>query len=149
MILNRSSDTFDSPRKVKTWDKLRQLIEELGTMKLKPAVQEEMVRSVQELNVYQGSDAKLISLARKKINGILRLLEKEMNVVPKNEYRLRWLALGMSVFGVPMGVVFGLILENMAFLGIGLPIGLTLGIAIGNSMDHRAAQEGRQLNFER
>lgn len=118
-------------------------------MELKPAVQEEMVRSVQELNVFQGSDAKLISLARKKMNGILRVLEKEMNVVPKNEYRLRWLALGMSVFGVPMGVVFGLILENMAFLGIGLPIGLTLGIAIGNSMDQRAAQEGRQLKFER
>ena len=80
MILNRGSETFDSPRKVKTWDKLRQLIEELGTMELKPAVQEEMVRSVQELNVFQGSDAKLISLARKKMNGILRVLEKEMNL---------------------------------------------------------------------
>lgn len=148
MILNRNSESFDSPRKIKTWEKLRNLITELGTMELHPDVQEELVRSVQELNNYQGSDSRLIALARKKMNGILQLLEKKMNVVAKNQYRLRWLALGMTLFGIPLGVALGLSLSNMAFVGIGLPIGLSVGVAIGTTMDQKAEKEGRQLNFE-
>jgi hypothetical protein len=33
----------------------------------------------------------------------------------------------------------------MGFLGIGLPLGMVIGIAVGNSMDQKAAKEGRQL----
>lgn len=147
MVLNRSSESFDSPRKAKAWDKLRSLLEELGTMELKPEVQEVIVRSVQELNAYEGSDARLITLARKLSNRILWSLEKQMNIVAANHHRTRWLALGMSVFGIPMGAAFGLSLGNMAFLGIGIPVGMAVGIAIGSSMDTKAKEEGRQLNY--
>ncbi len=148
MILNRGSESFDSPRKTKLWEKLRNLLSELGGMELNTAVQEEIVRSVQELNTFQGNDAKLISLARKKINRILQVLEKEMNVVAKNHHRTRWLVLGMTTFGVPMGIAIGLSLQNMAFLGIGISVGFAFGIAIGSYLDQKAAREGRQLFYE-
>lgn len=147
MILKRSSESFDSPRKIKAWGKLRSLLEELGTMDLKPKVQEEIVRSVQELNAFEGSDAKLISMARRKSNRILHSLEKEMNVVAANQFRTRWMALGMSIFGVPMGLAFAMALGSMAFLGIGLPIGMAVGIGLGSAMDEKARKEGRQLNY--
>ncbi|MBT8222071.1 MAG: hypothetical protein KJN96_02760 [Eudoraea sp.] len=58
------------------------------------------------------------------------------------------MALGMAVFGVPMGVAFGAALDNMAFLGIGIPIGMAIGIAIGTAMDEQAKKEGRQLDID-
>lgn len=54
----------------------------------------------------------------------------------------------MAAFGIPFGVVFGISLGNMAFLGIGIPIGMVVGIAIGTAMDKRAFDEGRQLDLE-
>jgi hypothetical protein len=79
---------------------------------------------------------------------ILRLIEKELKLVPKNHYRNIWLALGIAAFGVPLGVVFGLSLGNMAFMGIGMPIGIPIGLAIGSGLDKKAAEEGRQLDVE-
>jgi hypothetical protein len=34
------------------------------------------------------------------------------------------MVLGMSAFGIPMGVAFGLSMGNIGLLGIGLPIGM-------------------------
>ena len=79
---------------------------------------------------------------------ILRLIEKVLKLVPKNHYRNIWLALGIAAFGVPLGVVFGLSLGNMAFMGIGMPIGIPIGLAIGSGLDKKAAEEGRQLDVE-
>ncbi len=79
---------------------------------------------------------------------ILKLIEKEQKLVPKNTYRNRWMAIGMSVFGVPIGVAFGASLGNMAFLAIGIPIGMAIGIGLGTGMDKKALEEGRQLDIE-
>lgn len=79
---------------------------------------------------------------------MVNTLEKEVKLVPKNHYRNRWLALGMAAFGLPMGVVFGISLGNMAFLAIGLPIGMAIGIAVGTGLDKKASEEGRQLDVE-
>lgn len=54
----------------------------------------------------------------------------------------------MAVFGLPIGIIIGFALDNMAFLGIGLPMGLAVGIAIGTGMDKKAQEEGRQLDIE-
>jgi len=47
-----------------------------------------------------------------------------------------------------MGVVFGIMVDNMAYLGIGLPLGLAIGAAVGSNMDKKAKEEGRQLDVE-
>ena len=54
----------------------------------------------------------------------------------------------MAAFGLPIGAGFGASLQNMAFLGIGLPIGMAIGMAIGTGMDKKAFEEGRQLDLE-
>ena len=59
-----------------------------------------------------------------------------------------WLALGMSTFGIPIGVAFGLSIGNIALLGAGLPIGMAIGLVVGSKMDKKAFEEGRQLNIE-
>lgn len=76
---------------------------------------------------------------------ILRLLEKEMKIVPKNYYRNIWLSLGMGAFGLPMGVTLGAIFQNMGLPGIGLPIGIGIVIVAGVLKDKKALEEGRQL----
>lgn len=81
------------------------------------------------------------------MSSLLKLLEKELKLVPKDHYRTRWMVVGMSAFGLPFGVVFGTSLGNMAYLGLGLPIGMGIGIAIGASMDEKAKKEGRQLTL--
>ena len=78
----------------------------------------------------------------------MKQLEKELKWVTKNHYRTMWMMLGMTTFGLPLGVAFGAALGNMAFLGIGLPIGMAIGIGVGISMDQKAANEGRQLELE-
>lgn len=54
----------------------------------------------------------------------------------------------MTAFGIPLGVAYGSITGNMAFIGIGLPIGMALGIAVGTGMDKKAMKEGRQLDIK-
>tara|TARA_R100000935_G_C2776330_1_gene139812 strand:- start:350 stop:814 length:465 start_codon:yes stop_codon:yes gene_type:complete len=100
------------------------------------------------VNSITGSEKEL----RKQINNtqcnIIKLLEKDHKLVTKNHYRNTWLALGMAVFGIPLGVAFGAGIGNMAFLGIGLPIGMAIGIAVGTAMDKKAFEEGRQIDLE-
>ncbi len=80
-------------------------------------------------------------------NKILKQIEKEENLVPKNHYQRLWLVLGMSAFGIPIGVLFGIATGNMGLLGIGLAIGMPIGLIYGNRLDKKAAEENRQLDF--
>lgn len=81
-------------------------------------------------------------------HNILVSLEKELKIVTKNHYRNTWLAIGIGAFGVPLGVVFGVSLDNMGLIGLGMPIGLAMGIGVGTQMDNTAHKEGRQLDME-
>lgn len=105
-------------------------------------------QEVEELNNTLLIDDKLKKLIKQKQTIILKLAEKEFKIVPVNYYRNLLLVLGMTVFGLPIGVVFGLIIGNLGLLSLGLPIGMGIGIAIGLSMDKKAFQEGRQLAIE-
>lgn len=104
--------------------------------------------SIDELNNFEGSKRKFKLRLMKVRSQVVRHVEKQAKLVPQNYYRKLWLALGMSVFGMPVGVVFGTSFGSMAYLGVGLPIGMAVGIAVGASMDKRALKEGRQLDIE-
>lgn len=58
------------------------------------------------------------------------------------------MAIGMSVFGLPLGVAFSAALDSYAYIGIGLPIGLAIGMALGSRKDDEAASEGRLLEMD-
>ncbi|WKK75763.2 hypothetical protein QYS49_30720 [Marivirga salinae] len=94
------------------------------------------------------SETKLSKQLQKSFRKILIISEKELNLVVKDHYRNMWLAIGMSAFGIPLGVAFGAALNNYAFIGLGIPIGFGIGIAIGSKKDKEAFEEGRQLNVE-
>lgn len=103
---------------------------------------------VDALNAMRGTEKEYRKALVNTEYKILKFLEKQHKIVPKNHYQKTWLALGMAVFGIPIGVAMGTALGNMGFIGIGIGIGLALGIAVGTGMDKKARDEGRQLEFE-
>jgi hypothetical protein len=151
MMLNQLNDTslLEQSRRLKRrQSQFNLLIDELN----KKEIPEELLNSfnemIDDLNK-QHSTAKLLSInIRRTQSKMLKTLEKELKLVPKHHYRNTWMAIGMSAFGLPMGVVFGSAMGNMAFIGIGLPIGMAIGIAYGDQLDKKAAKEGRQLDIQ-
>ena len=71
---------------------------------------------------------------------------KKFGLVTPNYYQNQWMILGMTVFGLPFGLMFSLALDNFAFFTIGLPIGMPIGIAVGAQKDKKAKEEGLQLS---
>ena len=78
---------------------------------------------------------------------IIRFLEKELKVIPKNYYRGVWLSLSMAI-GLPMGVALGASAGNMGYMGIGMLFGMIGGMAYGGNLDKKTFKEGRQLDIE-
>lgn len=130
------------------YDQLQQLLNELEKKKISAETANSINSDIELINSITLRDKNLYKLLKQKQNDLIKLLEKEHKIVPKNYYRNLWLALGMGAFGLPIGVAFGLLINNIALLSIGLPIGMAIGVAVGSSLDKKAEAEGRQLNVE-
>lgn len=128
-------------------NQLQALLDELAGRDLPDTVVATINKFIDELNQHPISDPKLDKQVSRTQNQILKYLEKDLKLVQKNHYQRLWMVVGMSAFGIPLGVAFGASQGNMSFLGIGLPIGMVIGIAVGTPMDKKAAKEGRQLQF--
>ena len=146
--LNKRPTIENNTRLHRKYIQFEKLLNELKTKELT----NEIVRSINEdiiqLNAITNSEKELGKQLRKIQAKILKIIEKELKLVTKNHYRNTWLALGMSAFGIPLGVAFGASFGNMAFIGIGLPIGMTIGMAVGTGMDKKASERGKQLDLE-
>ena len=138
----------NNKRLSKTFHLFEKLIDELQKRDLPEKIAVTINNDIEEINSFSEPDNQLKKLIRHKFNAIIKVLEKELKIVPKNYYRNYWSSLGIAAFGIPLGVVFGISLDNMAFIGIGLPIGLAVGSGKGMQMDKKAAEEGRQLDLE-
>jgi hypothetical protein len=128
------------PKLAQTYAQFSGLLNKLNENNLPDTVANEINKDIEELNSVSDSEKILRKQIRKKQGKIITFIEKELKFVVKNHYRNTWLAIGMSVFGS--------IFENMAFIGIGLPIGMVFGIALGTQMDKKAFAEGRQIDIE-
>lgn len=124
------------------------LISELNGRQLPHEVVKVINHDIDQLNAISTSGKQLKSQIKLRQSKIVKLLEKELKLVTKGHYRNTWLALGMAVFGIPLGVAFGAINGNMGLLAIGLPLGMGIGLAVGSEMDRKAYNEGRQLEIE-
>ena len=124
------------------------LISELNKRDIPSNISAQINDKVDQINDFSGPIKEWGRLLRKSQSAILKLVEKELKLVPKGYYRMQWLALGMTIFGVPMGVAFSMALGSMAFIGLGFPIGMAIGIAIGSGKDKEAADKGNQLDLE-
>jgi hypothetical protein len=143
----KSRTRFDNSKLTKCYAKFSELIDELRGKELSQNVIDQIN---QELNIINRNhdEKELKKLVRKSQYKIVKLLEKEHKIVPKGYYRNTWMAIGMSAFGIPMGVAFGAALDNMAFMAMFMPVGMMIGIAIGSQKDAEAAKKGLQLNFQ-
>jgi hypothetical protein len=136
---------------VKALNAYLQLGKLLNLLEIKelPADTVELInQEVEQLNAIADDDKYLNRKIKAKEHNVIQLVEKKHKIVPKNYYKKLWMVLGMSAFGIPVGVAFGLSIGNLGMLGVGLPIGMGIGVAVGTSMDNKALKEGRQLDFE-
>lgn len=143
-----SRRSFDeNPKLAKAAQNLSTLITAIEQKKI-PSIQQQKINEIiAGVNNFPGPDPELLKQFKSAQAAIIKLLEQDLKLVPQNHYQLQWMVLGMAAFGVPMGIVFGASLGNLAFMGIGLPIGMAIGIAVGTSKDKQAKEEGRQLDW--
>jgi hypothetical protein len=146
--LNPRPEIEQNEKLIKNYIQFENLLNELKTRQLPDEIIAHINNEISLINTTSASENDLAKQISKSQSGILKLIEKELKLVPKNHYRNLWLPLGMSTFGLPLGVAFGLSLDNMAFLGIGLPIGMAVGVALGTALDNKAEKNGTQLNME-
>jgi hypothetical protein len=130
------------------FSQFRQLLAELENRELPDEIVTSINNDIDEINSITIIGNELQKEIERRLQRIIKLLEKNLKLVPKNYYRNLWMILGIAVFGIPIGVIFGASLDNMAYLAIGLPIGLVIGIGLGAVMDQKALKEGRQLDIE-
>lgn len=145
--LQPNEQFFNNPTIKQASLKLRRLISDLQKRSLPTDLIETINSKIESINTSTLVDKPLEKLVSTTLAELLKLVEKELKLVPKHHYRTLWMLMGMSTFGLPLGVVFGMSLGNISLLGIGLPIGMAIGIGVGSSMDEKAKKEGRQLNL--
>ena len=146
--INRRKISDTNKKLIATCDQFNNLLTELRKRELPDNIVATINKHIEKINGVADTEKNLRKQIRKSQTSILRLLEKQLKLVPINYYRTTWLAVGMVAFGIPLGVAYGSSTGNMAFIAIGLPIGMALGIAVGTGMDKKAMKEDRQLNIE-
>ncbi len=147
-ILKLHLKTDPNPKLAKKQLAFERLTGALARKELPVTIVSAINKEIELINDFYGSDSGLINKLAGAQKRILKMVEKQLKIVPKNHYLNLWMVLGMSAFGVPLGVVWGTTSMNMANLGIGLPIGMAIGIALGGFLDSKAKREGRQLDLE-
>lgn len=136
-------------------EKLKTLLDQINTYLLaldKKEIPENIVHTInndiQLLNTSTLKNKDLKILFKQKQTDIIKLVEKELKIVPKNYYRNLWMPIAMAGIGLPIGSMIGLLSKNMGLLAIGLPIGLGIGAIVGGNLDKKAFNENRQLDME-
>jgi hypothetical protein len=124
----------------KSYTQFNTLLTELRKRELTEAIVDSINLQIDRINSILESEKELKTQIRKSKSIILKLIYKDLKLVTKNHYRTTWLVLGMSVFGIPIGVALG----NIA---LWMPLGMMIGIALGTGMDAKARKEDRQLNI--
>lgn len=124
------------------------LISALNKKELNDETWTQLNSTIEAFNNHTTTEKNYAKLAARTRVKILSIAEKKMKLIPKNTMMTRWMAIGMSAFGVPFGIIYGLSMDNMAFLGIGIAMGMSIGVGIGIAMDKKALKENRQLDTE-
>jgi hypothetical protein len=146
--LNKRQDISTDNKLSRNYTQFGELLNELRKKELNENVEKFINERIDNINSSTLNGTQLIKFIKQKQTEILKLVEKQHKIVPKNYYRNIFMLFGMSGIGLPIGVAFGLSIRNLGLLGIGLPIGMAIGLAIGMSLDKKALNEGRQLNIE-
>jgi hypothetical protein len=145
--LKNRQNIYNDIKLSRIYSQFGELLNELKKKELSQNIITSINDCIEQLNASSLTGKELRKLVKQNQTTILKLVEKELKIVPKNYYQFLWMIFGLSGFGVPVGVAFGLIMGNIGLLGFGLPLGMVIGFAIGSAMDKKALNEGRQLNL--
>ncbi len=129
------------------YHRLQNLLAIANTKSLTAESLQEINAKIHELNTSTKINGAFLSLVQLKESEIIEIIEKDSKAVPAGHYTKRWTAIGMTAIGIPIGLVIGLLIDNIALLAIGIPIGFGIGVFIGKLMDSKAAEEGRQYSL--
>ena len=141
----RLPDAEISKRLAKAYEKLEGLIEALIKIEL-PADQEaDINQRIDLINSFEGTNRELIKMLKKTRSDIVKVIEKELNYVPRNHCQTQWMVFGMMA-GLLLSSVFGSFGMGIGGSGVGLAVGMAIGITLGAAMDKRVEKEGRQLD---
>ena len=144
--LKEKDNIYENVKLSRSYLQFSELLKKLRRKALPQKIVESVNCMVKELNSTECTGKKLQKLLNLNQAKILGLLEKELKIVPKGHYRNIWFILGMSIFGIPIGMALGLfIFGDVSYFPMGFPIGMIIGIVIGSGMDKKALKEGRQL----
>ncbi|OCK50009.1 hypothetical protein BA768_07130 [Chryseobacterium sp. CBo1] len=146
--LNLNPEKINNDKVKNLYDQMQELIEKLNIKKLPSEIVQFINQQIEDINSTTLTGFQLYKFLKKIQTAIIKKLEADHKIVPKNYYRNLWTAVGMSAFGLPLGVVFGLSMGNIGLMALGLPIGLAVGVGVGTSMDKKALAEGRQIDME-
>ena len=145
--LKERNDLSDLHKR-EVYSRIQDLFAALEGRQLSGVVVDKLNQDISAINSISSNDQDFTKFIKRRQSAIVKLLEKEMKIVPKNYYRNLWLAVGMAAFGMPIGVAFGTSIGNLGLIGVGIPVGMAIGIAIGTTLDKKAFAENRQLNLE-
>lgn len=146
--LNIEKESFEDHKLHYAKEQFVKLIQEIDKQKLPDDSIEFINDKIKVLNSISATDKSYRELLRKTQSEVLKMLEKQHKIVSKNHYLNKWLLVGMNAVGLPIGAALGISLNNIALLGIGLPIGMIYGYFVGKRFDKKAQTEGRQLDIE-
>lgn len=122
------------------------LISEIETKNIPEEVCYKVNYQIDKINSINGESEeqikKQLEITFKKI---LNILEQDLGIIPQNYYRNMWLALGMSVFGLPLGVLIATFSSNISYLVFGMLIGMIAGLAYGSKKDQDALKENKVI----
>lgn len=136
-----------SKKMQKSHQYLIDLINALNDKELPQNFIQETNSQIEEINHLNSNDMQLKKKILKTKKNVSSKMMKELKFVPKGYYQVIWMSIGMTAFGLPVGMALSVAVDNFAFLGTGLPIGFAIGIGIGISLDKKAAGEGKQLDI--
>lgn len=130
------------------YQQLGKLLNALEEKRLSTETVDLINNEIVQLNSISVIDKIFLKTIKENENRIVELVEKRHKIISKNFYKKLWMVLGMSAFGIPIGVTFSLSIGNYGLLAIGIGVGMAVGVGVGSSMDKKAFDEGRQLNIE-
>lgn len=130
------------------YDKLKSLISEVRKKEIPPEVSYYINPLIEEVNLLTSRDRRLARQLHKTQREIIKILEKETQIVPRNYYTKKWTPMGMAVFGIPIGAALSTAAENSGLLGAGIAVGLAIGAGHGKKLDKKAKEENRVLDFD-
>ncbi|MFY1046135.1 hypothetical protein [Chryseobacterium sp. GP-SGM7] len=146
--LNLKFDQVNNPKLSDLYFQLQDILKKLNQKKLPSETVDYINIQVEKINSSNLNDKPLLNLLKERQHYIVKYVENNHKIFPKNYHRNMWVGLGALVFGLPIGLLLAYIFNNARFFALGLITGAGIGTLAGISMDKKVLREGRQLTIE-